>query len=77
MASKIGLSCNTESELIKELLKYMHKNDYKASITKDPAVILNFKALENIEILGNTFWLTRRKILNLLKHIKRIGDKYV
>ena len=77
MASKIGLSCNTEGELIKELLKYMHKKDYKTSITKDPAVILNFKALENIEILGNTFWLTRRKILNLLKHIKRIGDKYV
>lgn len=77
MASKIGLSCSTESELIKELLKYMHKNEYKASITKDPAVILNFKALEDIEISENTFWLIRRKILDLLKHIKRIGDKYV
>lgn len=77
MASQLGLSCNTESELIKELLKYMHKNEYKASITKDPAVILNFKALEDIEILENTFWLARRKILDLLKHVKRIGDKYV
>lgn len=77
MACKIGLSCSTESELVKELLKYMHKNEYKASITKDPAVILNFKALENIEISGNNFWLARRKILDLLKHIKRIGDKYV
>lgn len=77
MASKIGLSCSTESELLKELRKYMRKNEYKASITKDPAIILNFKALEDIEISGNIFWLARRKILDSLKHIKRIGDKYV
>ena len=77
MASKLGISCNAESELIKELLKYMHKNGYKASITKDPAVILNFKALEDIEILENNFWSARRKMLDLLKHVKRIGDKYV
>lgn len=77
MASKIGLSCNTESELLKELIRYMHMNKYKASITKDPAVILNFKALEGIEISKNSLWLARRKILDLLKHIRRIGDKYV
>lgn len=77
MASKIGLSCSEESELIKELLKYMRNNDYKASITKDPAVILNFKPLEDIKISVNIIWAARRKILDLLKNIKRIGDKYV
>ena len=77
MASKMGLSCSTEKELIKELLKYMHKNEYKASITRDPAVILDFKPLKDIGISGNIFWLARRKFLNILKHIKSIGDKYV
>lgn len=77
MASKMGLSCSTEKELIKELLKYMHKNEYKAAITRDPAVILNFKPLKDIEISKNIFWLARRKLLDILKHIKRIGDKYV
>lgn len=77
MASALGLSCDTEHELIKELLKYMHQNNYKATITKDPAIILNFKELGDIEILGNTFWILKRRILDMLKKIKYVRNKYV
>lgn len=77
MAAKLGLVCMTEHELTTEVIKYMKRKKYKATITKDPAIILNFKTLEGIEISKNTVWLFRRRILDLLKQIKRIGDKYV
>lgn len=77
MASSLGLSCMTEFALLKELKKYMQKNGYHASMTKDPAIILNFYDLEDDEIYKKRFWIFKRKILDFLKRFKRIGDKYV
>ena len=77
MASKLGISCTTEDQLLEELFRYMKENDYKITITRDPGIILNFKNTGDIEIKSNCFWLIKRRILNALKRFKWVGDKYV
>lgn len=77
MAHKLGLSCTTEQALLQELKKYMLKNKYSATITKDPAIILNFYDLQNNEITKKGSWIFKRKILDFLKRFRKIGDKYV
>ena len=77
MASSLNICCRTEKDLLIELKKYMQKYDYRASYTKDPAIILNFYDLQDYEIEKKKSWMLRREILNILKHYKKIGDKYV
>lgn len=77
MAYTMKLTCTSEKDLMRELFIFMKKKHYKVTITKDPAIILNFKNIKKTDISMNYFWLFKRKILDLLKKNKRIGKKYV
>lgn len=77
MAKNNCLNCKTEDDLLYVLFSFMKEKNYNITLSRDPAIILNFKNIEEIDIKVNHFWLLKRKLLNTLRKIKRIDNKYV
>lgn len=77
MSYKLGLNCSSKEDLLKILFNFMKARKYFVTTTRDPGIILNFSNIDKNFIRSNCFWLIKRKVLDALKHVKWIGDKYV
>lgn len=77
MSYKLDMTCSSKEELLNELFRFMKKRKYFVTMTRDPGIILNFSNIDKNFIKSNYFWSMKRKVLDTLKRIKWIGDKYV
>ena len=55
----------------------MKKRKYFVTMPCDPGIIFYISNIDKSLIRNNYFWFIKRKVLNALKRIKWIGDKYV
>ena len=77
MSYRLGMNCNSKEELMKTLFCFMKKRKYFVTMPCDPGIIFNISNIDKSLIRNNYFWFIKRKVLNALKRIKWIGDKYV